>query len=150
MASDIDTTIDIQSPPERIWELLTAFRLYDHWNPMIPKAEGVAVEQGVLVMVIKLPEVGEFTLKPVIVRLASNREITWKSRLRVPGILAWEHSFLIEPAGDRIRLHQKLRFSGILAPLFVLVMKRFLEPAAAQLNSSLRKWGEKEVRCMKC
>src|SRR4051794_25262595 len=34
--------IEIQAPPERIWEILTDFGAYPQWNPFMPRLDGEA------------------------------------------------------------------------------------------------------------
>ena len=42
---EINTTIDIDAPPDRVWSQLIAFSAYPSWNPFIKALEG-ATRQG--------------------------------------------------------------------------------------------------------
>lgn len=35
-----DTHIDIDAPPDRVWQVLTNFADYPNWNPFIIKVQG--------------------------------------------------------------------------------------------------------------
>ena len=58
------------------------------------------------------------TFEPTVVALAQERELRWRGRLLVPGLLDGEHAFRLEERVGGCRLRQAERFSGILVPLF--------------------------------
>jgi len=40
MGRVIDTYIDINAPPNRVWEVLVDFPAWKEWNPFIPSTTG--------------------------------------------------------------------------------------------------------------
>lgn len=42
MARQLESEVDVQASPERVWEVLTDFTAYPAWNPFIVQAGGRA------------------------------------------------------------------------------------------------------------
>jgi len=113
------TDIDIQSSPERVWQILTDFASFSAWNPFICRVIGEA-EMGKEVSIC-LRSLGsrETTLRCTILKLEPNRELRWKWHILLPAMYGGEHSFLIEPReGDSVHFVERETFSGWLVPLF--------------------------------
>lgn len=147
----ISTAIHIDAPARRTWELLTDFDLYPHWNPLVRRINGTLAPGERLELVMELPEIPPFRLHPVIETMTPDRKLAWQSRLAIPGILSWRYCFLIEQlTPEQQRFSQVMTFTGLLAPLFAPVMRRFLLAGAEQMNRALRKWAGKEVQCLRC
>lgn len=148
---EISTTIQIDAPARRTWELLTDFALYPHWNPLVRRISGALARGERLELLMELPEIPPFRLHPVIETLVPDRELAWLSRLAIPGILSWRYCFLVEElTPEQQRFSQVMTFAGLLAPLFAPIMRRFLLAGAEQMNRALRKWAGKEVQCLRC
>jgi len=120
---EIATEIEIAAAPHRVWSVLLDFASYPEWNPMIRSIEGVAREGEQLRISIQPQDGLSMTLRPRILKAIHSRELRWRGRLAVPGLLEGEHYFLIESMGpEHVRFTQGERFSGILYRLF---RKRF-------------------------
>jgi hypothetical protein len=52
-----------------------------------------------------------------VVALAQERELCWRGRLLVPGLLDGEHAFRLEERAGGCRFRQTVRLSGVLVPL---------------------------------
>lgn len=115
----IETSIEIEASPKKVWSLLTDFARMGTWNPFIKSISGTLVPGGRLAVHIVPPGKSGVRFKPTILAVNSERELRWLGRLLLPGIFDGEHYFLLEPVGlDRTRLTQGEKFSGILVGAF--------------------------------
>lgn len=115
----IETSIEIEAPPEKVWSLLTDFNGMATWNPFIKSISGTLAPGGRLAVHIVPPGKSGMRFKPTILAVKSERELRWFGRLLLPGVFDGEHYFLLEPVGlERTRLTQGEKFSGILVGAF--------------------------------
>jgi hypothetical protein len=116
---ELDTSIEIDAPPERVWSVLTDFDSFPDWNPFIRSARG-EVEPGAKLEIRLEPPGGRaMTFKPTVLVAEPGRELRWLGRLLLPGLFDGEHIFRIEPIeGGHSRFVQAERFRGLLVPLF--------------------------------
>ena len=115
----IETSIEIDASPKKVWSILTDFAGMASWNPFIKSISGALAPGSTLAVHIAPPGKSGMQFKPTVLAANRERELRWLGRLLVPGIFDGEHYFLLEPIGsDRTRLTQGEKFSGILVGLF--------------------------------
>lgn len=118
------TEILIGAQPVRIWTILTDFSSYPDWNPFIRRIAGSPVAGNRLTISIKPPSGRAMTFRPLVLACVENRELRWRGRLPVPGLLQGEHYFRVDSTTPgRARLTQGEHFSGVLIPF----LRRFLD-----------------------
>jgi hypothetical protein len=143
----LQTEIEIEASPERVWQTLTDFAAYPQWNPFIVRIEG-ALAVGARLKAMMRP-VGSrgMTFTPTVLQSIPNREFRWVGRLWLPGIMDGEHSFRIEPletaseepmASQRIRFVQSETFRGVLVPLFLRLMRAGTLAGFNAMNRALK------------
>lgn len=120
---ELRTEIEIEAPPERVWEVLTRFSAFPEWNPFITEARGELREGAELSITIAPPESSEQTFRPKVIRVDETRELRWRGTLISGWLFSGEHFFSLEALEDgrKTRLVHGEDFSGILV--------RFLGPA---------------------
>ncbi len=138
---DIQTTIDIDTTAERIWQVLADFESYPQWNPMLinvrthlePGAEvrfEVALREGARPL----------RLKANINVLQTAAELAWRGGMSP--LITGQHYFRIEPLDEqRCRFHHGEHFKGLLLPL----LKPILNNASSlyeAMNSELKQRAE--------
>jgi len=142
----IETAIDIETPAERVWALLTDFVEMPSWNPFITSISGALAQGARLSVQVAPPGKSVIRFKPIILSVRPEREIRWLGTLFVKGVFDGEHYFLLEPIGkDRTRLVNGEKFSGLLAgPLSSML------PATEQgfqaMNAALKRQAEQSER----
>ena len=115
----IETSIEIEVPPGKVWSLLTYFAGMAAWNPFIKSIFGTLAPNSRLAVHIVPPGKSGMRFKPTVLAVEPERELRWLGRLLLPGIFDGEHYFLLEPVGvGRTRLTQGEKFSGILVGAF--------------------------------
>jgi hypothetical protein len=119
----IVTEVEINAPVERVWSLLSDFKSYPKWNPLMLRLEGEATEGAQLEILIHLFLATEMKVTPTVLKVDIHREIRWRGGLKVPGLLMGEHVLNIEEsASNHVRLIHSEVFTGLLAPLFLIWM----------------------------
>lgn len=140
----IDAWIDIEAPPDRIWEVLVDFPKWGAWNSFIPLVEGILQEGQMLKVQVNPPDLKTMTFRPKVFSLIPNKEIVWG------GSFLWilyrgEHLFLLEPINENLtRLRQIERFHGPIV-LFMDSMIKKTELGYHQMNIALKKRVEEEI-----
>jgi hypothetical protein len=115
---EIQSSVEIESTPERVWEILTDVDAYPDWNPFIRRLTGTLELGARLEVRIEPPGARAMTFRPTVRAVEPNRELRWLGRFLLAGFLDGEHTFLLEPTGEnRVRFIQRERFRGALVPL---------------------------------
>jgi len=143
---ELHTDIEIAARPEEIWAVLTDFAAYSRWNPFIRHVYGVAEKGRSLEVCIHPPGSRGARFRSRVLVADAPRELRWRGHLLVPGVLAGEHRFLIEPLPDGgVRFEQSERFSGLLAPLLRSRIERNVSRGFREMNAALK--GRVERAC---
>jgi hypothetical protein len=139
----IETSIEIDAPPERVWSLLTDFAGMAAWNPFIKSISGELMPGSRLSVHIAPPGKAGMRFKPTIVTVRPGRELRWLGRLLLPGIFDGEHYFRLEPVGNRVRFIHGERFSGVLVG-FMRGMLASTEDGFRAMNAALKERAESQ------
>jgi hypothetical protein len=114
---ELRTEIEIQSTPEKVWQVLTDLDKWPEWNPFTHHAIGKA-KAGEKVDITFKSGAKEMTLHCVVLKVEPNRELRWKYHVLLPGLFQGEHSFTIEKIdANRVRFIDREIFNGLLVPL---------------------------------
>src|SRR2546428_3965776 len=93
---EISAEIEIEAPPERVWEVLTDFAKFPEWNPFIRQMSG-EVRTGAQLHVQLGPTGGRvMSFKPKMVNVETHREMSSLGRLLIPGLFNGEPSLTID------------------------------------------------------
>ena len=120
----IETTIEINASPEKVWATFSDFTSYPKWSSFIEKIEG-NLEIGMRLEVLLKPPGKDkgTTFKPKVVKVESNKEFRWLGKLGGVGFLfVGEHYFVFETAGNGTRVTHGEKFKGLLVPLMGKVL----------------------------
>jgi hypothetical protein len=136
---EICTEIDIRASAERVWQALTDFTAYPHWNPVMQPISGEAKAGALLKVRVQLRNGLGVTLRITVLKAEASRELRWQGQLLFAGFFRGEHSFTIEPMGESwVRLVQRETYSGLLAPVFLLFMKATNRRIFENMNQALK------------
>ena len=117
MSHHISAAVDIEAPPERVWDVLVDLSSYEAWNPFIVEASGEVAAGRRLRLRMRPPGGRSTTFRPT-VQAAGGGELRWFGRLGIGGLFDGEHRFRLSPTNDGgTRLVQEERFTGVLVPL---------------------------------
>lgn len=149
---EIRSEITLESPAERIWQLLADPVLYQEWNPLFQKATGKLSAGEQLELVVHLPTMSPFIITPKVVRVKHLSGFCWQHKLYFAWLFNWKYCSELESlAPDRLKFIQRSVFGGIFGPLFSLGMKTAIAEGLEKLNLATRRWGEKgNIQCLRC
>lgn len=120
----LETSIDVQAPASRLWQVLTQWDRYSLWNPFIQRIQGELKVGAVLQVTVCPPGGRAMSFRPRLQCLEAERELRWLGHAGLPGLFDGAHRFELEPMGEKgVRLIHSETFSGLLLPFF----KRTLE-----------------------
>ena len=131
----IYTEIDIAATPDKVWAVLADNTRYPEWNPYHVSVKGNLAPGEKLKVVIHKPNGAVVKIKPHVMRMVPQRELTWGGGIR--GIFLGEHVFLLnEVEKGKTRVVQKEDFSGIVIPFASLDA---IEEGYHMMNKALKK-----------
>jgi hypothetical protein len=136
---ELRTQIEIDAPPERVWQVLTDFGAYPNWNPFIRSIEGELRVGARLKVRIEPPGARGMTFRPTVRAVEPTRELRWLGRLFLPRLVDGEHRLALEPLeGGRSTLIQSERFRGLLVGLLTGTLTA-TERGFEQMNEALKR-----------
>lgn len=143
MAKQLQTEIEINTSPERVWQVLTDFENYPNWNPFIKSISGKQEVGESLATEIMPPNRDLMKFKPKILTLEPNRELRWLGSAALKGIFDGEHYFKItDLENGSVRFEHGERFTGILIPFMPKLFKD-TKLGFEQMNEAFKKECEK-------
>ena len=77
----IETGIEINAPPSRVWTLLTDFARMPAWNPFIKSISGRLMQGARLSVYIVPPGKSGMRFKPTVLSVRPERELRWLGHL---------------------------------------------------------------------
>jgi len=117
---EIRTSIEIDAPASKVWQILTDFERMPDWNPLIPAISGTATEGETIAVTIQPPGKKGMDFKPRILIAEPERELRWLGTLVGSWLFAGEHFYICEATENgKTIFHHGEDFSGLLAPLMM-------------------------------
>ncbi|MFB6194497.1 MAG: SRPBCC family protein [Halobaculum sp.] len=137
---EIVTTVDIDAPPQAVWEVLTDFESFAQWNPTM-EVSGAAVEGERLDVVLTLPDRKPQAFRPEVLVAVEPRELRWRGQLFAPGLYDGEHRFQLGPldGGERTRLTHAETFRGVLVGFVNRRIGDAVEAGFEAMNDALKR-----------
>ncbi len=131
--------VEIASPAEDVWAVLTDFASYGDWNPYVLSISGEATPGAVLDVTIAQDNwAAPLAIRPVVVRAEAPRVFHWSGRVGDGGVLDTDHSFHVETtAGNGVRFVQREEFRGSLAASLEADAREFTHAAFRAMNEAL-------------
>ena len=137
---ELTTEIQIDSSPEILWNVLTDFKNYYQWNPILQKIKGEPLIGNQLE--INLLTVGgkNRVYHPKIIKIIANQELRWKGKFLFSQIFSGERVFLIEKISDnKVNFVNKEIFCGIGVMFTPRKMEDDIIASFNKMNEALKK-----------
>ncbi len=136
--SEIKTEILLNAPIKAAWAQLTRFESYPQWNPFIIRIEGQKAVGQTLSVDILPPGGKKMTFTPILTQFSENKTFRWIGTLGPKWLFQGEHYFQLEEVDAKTtRLIHGEVFSGLLAPIFNLLMKKSTRAGFGLMNLKL-------------
>ena len=132
--SSVHTEITIPAEPEKVWSVLTDTSGYKAWNPVLVPIEGDLKEGGKLKYQMTQPDGKQSEVTARVKKMVELKELNQGGG--IPGILTFDHKWLLErvDGGTRVIQHEEYRGIGVW-----FWDEGWVEPAYARANEALRK-----------
>ena len=137
---ELITEIQINSNPEILWNVITDFKHYYQWNPILQKIKGEPLIGNQLE--IHLSTVGgkKRIYHPKIIKITPNHELRWKGTFIFSQIFSGERIFLIEKLDEnKVNFVNKEIFSGIGVRFTPQKMEDDIVASFKKMNEALKK-----------
>ena len=143
---ELRTEIEIHAPAERIWDILVDFAGYPEWNPVFRFGPDSSPEAGRIKVTIHQPNGRRYSFEPEVLRFEPERELRWRGRFLLPGLLTGEHVFSLERSagGATVFSHWEI-FTGLLVPLLGHDLDTNTRKAFESYNRALKRRAERET-----
>ena len=92
---EIETSILIDAPPSRVWQVLSDFHAYPAWNSFIRAISGPLRDGARLSIQITPPGRASMRFRPTVLVVTPDQELRWRGSLLIPGLFSGEHFFLL-------------------------------------------------------
>ncbi|MBA3492031.1 MAG: SRPBCC domain-containing protein [Rubrobacteraceae bacterium] len=140
---ELRSQIEIESPAERVWQVLTDFAAYPEWNPFIRRVDGQPEVEEQLVVRMRPSGTRGMTFRPTVMKAEPNRQLRWLGHLLVPGLFDGEHISEIEELDrSRVLFIQREVFKGLLVPLLARSLDKDTQRGFEEMNRALRERAE--------
>ncbi len=138
----IETDVQIEADPRRVWAILTDFSGYARWNPYVVEVRG-PLEPGAELRLRSVHIPGKPPTDGVVVLVdARFPEMRWEGGHPDRAIFRGDHVFRCEGAGSGCRFHHFETFSGISAERLLGEHGARIEANFRIFNSALKRAAE--------
>jgi hypothetical protein len=139
----IRTEIEINSPPLRVWEILTDFVRYPQWNPFILEIKGVVSPGATVPYRFEFPRGLRVWAHAKILQFEPEKELRWTAHFLTPSVFNGEHYFTITPTSgsNSVFRHGEI-FSGLTLPIVWPILRAYGPEIYESLNKALKQRAE--------
>jgi len=142
---EIYSQIEINAPPNQIWELLLDFDSYPEWNPYIRNATGTPVIGKRIEILTQPAGSRKLVFHPIILRLEANNELSWRGSPLPRFLFSGEHIFLLQAKSPEItNFIQREIFTGLLIPFLQGTLDKRTLVGFQAMNEALKIRAESE------
>jgi hypothetical protein len=136
---ELRTETQIDSPVDRVWQVLMDFDAYPKWNPFLRRIDGKPEVGSRLDVEIGASGTRGMRFRPTVMSVVPNHEFRWLGHLGVRGLFDGEHIFELTAVGSQTtRFVQRETFRGIFLPFLVRRLEQDVRRGFDEMNHALR------------
>ena len=129
----VHTEIVIPASTEQVWSILTDVAGYKAWNPVLIPVEGELREGEKLTYQMIQPDGKQSEVKAKVIKRENGKLLNQFGG--IPGILTFNHKWLLEPVDGKTRVTQHEEYRGVWVWFWDY---SWVEPAYQKANEALR------------
>jgi hypothetical protein len=138
MQRAVEHRIGVQAPAEIVWEVVSEFETWAHWNPLYRRAEGQMKIGTALVLEQHLPGEAPRVIQPIVQDWVPYEQLHWRST-RVGGLVTAIRYLEIENMGPaNATFSNGELFVGMLVRLVSREERRKLKAAFTTMGEAVR------------
>jgi hypothetical protein len=131
--------IDIHAPATRVWETLTDTNRFPTWNSFLHRINGSLSVGSHIEVKLELSPKKHQTIHAHVLTVEKNHELRSREQTNIPFLLDFEHILTIDSINpNRVRLTQRITFSGLFAILFAQQYSNELRNGMRMMNQALK------------
>lgn len=140
----IESAIEIQAPPERVWAVITDIEKWQDWSPTINASQGeAAVDSTVTITMIgKEPGKDGPKYSPKIIKMDEPNYFHWRAHMMAGFIFTNDKIFELEKTESGTKLTHIETFKGIMAAMMKGQMEKGVPPMLSAMNDALKRIAE--------
>jgi len=131
--NSVHTEITIPAEPEMVWSVLTDASGYSEWNPVLVPIEGDLREGEKLKYQMTQPDGKQSEVTAKVKKMVVRKELNQGGG--IPGILTFDHKWLLESVDGGTRVTQQEEYRGIWVWFWDA---SWVEPAYRNANEALK------------
>lgn len=140
---ELNSEVQINCEPELVWKILTDFKNYHQWNPILIKIIGELSIGNKLEIHLNTAGGKKRIYHPKITKIIPNHELRWSGKFINSKIFSGERIFLIEKLSDyKVNFVNKEIFSGLGVKLSPQSMEDDILVSFKKMNEALKKTAE--------
>ncbi len=137
---ELTTEIQINSRPEILWKVITDFKNYYQWNPILQKIKGEPLIGNQLEVHLRTLGGKNRVYHPKVIKITPNQELRWKGTFFLSQIFSGERIFLIQKLSENtVNFVNKEIFSGIGVMFTPRKMEDDIVASFNKMNEALKK-----------
>lgn len=135
---EINTTIDIESPPEDVWRVLMDFDAYGEWNPFIRSISGLPEAGEQLAVILGAAGKKPMKFSPIVQESEAPSHFGWLGSVGTKGIFDGYHRFELEPTETGTRFRHYEEFTGVVVPVLLPAIRKSTTRGFEEMNQALK------------
>ena len=133
------TMFPVAASAETVWGILVDFERWSEWNPSVPSISGDAELGSTVALTLAMPRRPSAKVKATITEFVPERRFCWHGTVGGDRLFAGRREFVIDPQPDGTVLVTHVEdVTGLLYPVFRLVMGRTIQEHHDNLNAALK------------
>jgi hypothetical protein len=142
---EIRTSVDIDTDPSVVWDILSGFALYPEWNPFVRSISGTLSVGEALEVMVGASGNKPMRFTPVVTSATPSGEMAWLGHFGTKGIFDGHHHFRLTQTTTGTHLDHFEEFSGVLSPILVASIRKSTTRGFDEMNRALKQRAEENV-----
>ncbi|MGB7860061.1 MAG: SRPBCC domain-containing protein [Acidimicrobiia bacterium] len=140
----LQTRVEIDAEPSRIWDHLTDLESFSEWNPFVTRAAGkVAVDER-LELLMGQNGSRQITIRPTVTEVVPNAVLEWIGHLGFRGIFDGRHRFELAATQEGTTMIHSEEFTGVLVPVLERMLDGQTKSGFLAMNDAIKERVEAE------
>lgn len=141
----IQTEIEIQAPPEKVWSIITDIDNWHVWNPTVNASSGNAALGESVSITMMSKEEGKDGPKysPKIIQMDEPKYFQWRAHMMAGFVFTNDKIIELEATETGTKVTHKETFKGLMAAMMKGQMEKGVPPMLNMMNDALKQLAEK-------
>lgn len=141
----VETQIEIQAPPEKVWSIITDIDQWQDWSPTINASSGTAAVGSTVSITMMSKEAGKDGPKynPQIIQMDEPNYFHWRAHMMAGFIFTNDKIIELEKTESGTKVTHKETFKGLMAAAMKGQMEKGVPPMLNMMNDALKEKAER-------